>query len=271
MHRAPVAFDAACARHTPSVVIVDDPNARAARSVVERARRRGLLTISLHDLGIAHAGADYGIDGSVAPGQVAPGRVASLVGPAFAVIDPRCARQPLARRRSMVVIALGGGPRDRMALRLAGAIVARTRGVSVVVARGFMASDVHRLPPRVTAAVARDGLADLLRHARVAVTAGGLTLAEAAACATPVVATAVVEAQRPAIRGFARRGAAIDGGRLTLAAIPALADEVVALLADRARCRRMGRAGRRLVDGHGAERVAAAIRAWMAGEPWSAR
>jgi spore coat polysaccharide biosynthesis predicted glycosyltransferase SpsG len=229
------------------------------------------MIISLHDLGIAHAGADYGIDGSAAPGRRAPGRVGSLVGPAFAVIDPGCARPPLERRRPMVVVALGGGPRDRLALRLARAIVARTRGVRVVVARGFMAPPAHPRLPRVASADARTGLADLLRHARVAVTAGGLTLAEAAACATPVVATAVVEAQRPTIRAFASRGAAIDGGRLTLAAVPAIADEVAALLADPARRTQMGRAGRRLVDGRGTERVATAIRAWIARQTGGAR
>ena len=48
----------------------------------------------------------------------------------------------------------------------------------------------------------------------VAVVAGGVTLYEACAVGVPVVALAVVAAQRPAIADFAVRGAAIDAGAL---------------------------------------------------------
>ena len=100
----------------------------------------------------------------------------------------------------------------------------------------------------------------------MAVTAGGVTALEAAACATPVVATAVVAAQRPTVAALARAGAAIDGGRFGRQRVAAIATEVARLLANAPRRAQMGRAGRNLVDGKGAARVVDAIRRWQVSE-----
>jgi UDP-N-acetylglucosamine:LPS N-acetylglucosamine transferase len=108
---------------------------------------------------------------------------------------------------------------------------------------------------------APEGLASELRRAEVAVVAGGVTLYEAAALGTPSVALAVADAQQITIRGFALRGAAVDGGLAgDSRSIERAACTVASLLGDPARAARLGDAGARLVDGRGAFRVADAIR-----------
>src|SRR5690606_17463728 len=98
--------------------------------------------------------------------------------------------------------------------------------------------------------------APVLARASVAVVAGGVTLYEAAALGVPVVAVPVVAGQRPAVAAFDRAGAAV-------AASPgsprAIARAAVVLLRDPSRAGQLGRRGRRLVDGRGAERVASAL------------
>src|SRR6185295_6033720 len=59
---------------------------------------------------------------------------------------------------------------------------------------------------------APNGLALELATATVAVVAGGITLYEAAALGTPVVAVAVTPEQRHTIRAFAHEGAVLDAG-----------------------------------------------------------
>jgi spore coat polysaccharide biosynthesis predicted glycosyltransferase SpsG len=110
--------------------------------------------------------------------------------------------------------------------------------------------------------VRRDGLGRELQRADIAVVAGGVTLYEACAIGTPVVATAVVPAQRPAIAGFARAGAALDGGRIGTmprASARQVATLVATLVKDEAARRGLAANGRRLVDGNGAARVARQI------------
>jgi spore coat polysaccharide biosynthesis predicted glycosyltransferase SpsG len=108
----------------------------------------------------------------------------------------------------------------------------------------------------------------------VAIVAGGVTLYEACALGVPVVAVALNAAQHVTIRAVARRGAAVDAGSVATRpgrsaaasgfrrskTIERVAREVDRLLRDPAARRRMALAGRRLVDGRGAARVAARLR-----------
>jgi hypothetical protein len=76
------------------------------------------------------------------------------------------------------------------------------------------------------------------------------------------VAVSVVPAQQPTVRALARQGAAVNGGPLgTAGAANRVAGHTSRLLAAPAAQRRLAANGRRLVDGRGAARVAAALRA----------
>jgi hypothetical protein len=250
------------ARFAPRVLVVDDPDPRRGAAWVRAARRVGIATVSLHDLGLGSREADTLVDGSpVRTGApYPPGR--SFVGPRFAVVDPAVsepARRP-GPRGKRVLVALGGGARRHVAARLARCIRRMSR-CPVVVAGGLAAAE-HR-EDGVAWLGPQPSLVPWLQDATVAVVAGGVTLYEACALGVPVVAVAVVAAQRPTVRAFARRGAVRDGGLLTSRGrsdrFARVARVVARLLAAPQARRALARRAKALVDGGGTHRVAGLI------------
>jgi UDP-2,4-diacetamido-2,4,6-trideoxy-beta-L-altropyranose hydrolase len=253
------------------VLVVDDPSSRAAGPWVRAARARGIGAVSVHDLGIAPTPSDLAIDGSIAPGRHASAAQV-LRGLRYTVLDPqldtwRSAGSRRARAQApRVVVSLGGGARTAFALRLAHAIRDAFPAADVRVAGGFVAraevraAGVRAIEP---AAFRRE-----LAQATAAVLAGGVSLYEACSLGIPAVALSVVDGQTPAVRAFARRGIALDAGRVRAsesahAARMArrVAKMTARLLASPAAQRRLARKAELAIDGRGAQRVAEAIRA----------
>lgn len=245
----------------PDVLVVDDPSTLQAERWVLRARELGIPVATLHDLGLGYADSDLPIDGSVEPGRYAAD---ALSGPLYAVLDPSIAvaRDAGAAERQGVLIALGGGGHvHRWGLQLAAAVLEHHPSTRVRVVAGFSHPSSSSPDPRIEWVSAPDGLAALLQEAAVAVVAGGLTLYEAAALGTPVVALSVVAAQQPTVRGFARRGAAVDAGLVTDALASRHAAAAVAdLLTHPTKATRLGGTAAHLVDGRGVFRAADAVR-----------
>ncbi len=247
-------------REDPQVLVVDDPSAAAARPWVAAARRRGVAVVSVHDAGLAPLDVDLVVDGSVrAPGPASKTR---LCGPRYAVLDPRltslaAGRRPAAGR---VLVAVGGGAHVFSRVPAVVAELARqVPGADICVAPGF----TTRRRPALSSGrwLAPGQLAAALADSQLALVAGGITAYEACALGVPVVAVSVVPAQQPTVRALARRGAVVDGGPLSAAgAARRVAGQLAHLLAAPAARRRLAVAGRRLVDGRGAARVATAIR-----------
>jgi spore coat polysaccharide biosynthesis predicted glycosyltransferase SpsG len=100
----------------------------------------------------------------------------------------------------------------------------------------------------------------LMLDADLAISGGGQTTYELAACATPCVAVAIAENQELSLAALQRAGVVIWAGSATDPDIlAAVKSAVVDLAGNSDRCLTMGRQGRELVDGGGALRVAAAI------------
>lgn len=241
----------------PDVLVIDDPIAADAQAWVTAARRAGCLVASVHDLGIGRVDSDVVIDGSLTKNARAR-RGTTLAGPRFAVLDPSAADDGPPRDPDAVLVALGGGPRARLAIEIAEAIVAAHPHARVRVAGGFMspAAGVHH---RITATGPLSTLHVELSRAAVAVVGGGMSLYEACAHGTPAVAVPVVDAQRPTVRAFVARGAARGVVRGPVRA-GLVAAACVTLLADLAMQRRLSRTGRYVIDGRGALRAAAVLR-----------
>lgn len=245
------------------LVVIDDPSVTSAGAWLRRARRVGLPVASVHDLGIALVDSDLIIDGTVAPNRKARGRAGALLGPDYMLLDPAIRDWRDARRAKpvRVLIALGGGSHRALAKRIANRVAARMPDVDVRATYGFckgVGTPIQETATRVHWIDASDGLSAELAAATVVVCAGGVTLYEACALGTPSVAVAVNARQGATIRGIARHG-----GTVPITTRPqqaGIAAQVERLLGDRLERQRMATAGRRLVDGRGALRVAARLR-----------
>jgi spore coat polysaccharide biosynthesis predicted glycosyltransferase SpsG len=276
----PAARDAVVHRNL-RLLIIDDPSRAAATPWLRAARRAGVPVASLHDVGIAPLASDLAVDGSLGAVRVHGLGVdagACRLGPAYAVLEPglRRPRRPGGRAPSeprTILVGLGGGEQARAGWSIARHLRAeleRLPGLSrvrVLLSLGLDPSGgpgaaarlagIDVVPPaRFRAALAR---------AAVAVVAGGITLYEACALGTPVVAVPVVPGQATTVRRFVRAGLAAGlrttGGVGTDAWGRAAAGAALALLADPSRRRDLARRGRLAIDGRGAARVAHALSA----------
>jgi spore coat polysaccharide biosynthesis predicted glycosyltransferase SpsG len=247
--------DRVLARAKASLLVIDDPSARAARPWARAAIRRGVRVATIHDLGLAACDTDLAIDGSVVRKAALPDPL--LCGPRYLILgaDTSAWREPAA---PSVLIALGGGPRRRAALALARVIRARRPDVAVRIAGGLATDVPRRLPDGVTWLGPRAGLGPDFARATAAVVGGGVSVYEACRTGTPAVGVAVVAAQRPTVAGLAARRAVVDGG--STRDLETVAFRLGRLLDNAGRRARLSRTGRALIDGRGADRVAVHLR-----------
>ena len=198
-----------------------------------------------------------------------------LAGPRYALLRREFRRwqgwerriEPEARR---ILLTMGGGDRDNVTLRAAEAIEqCGIPGAEVVILAGAANPHVTELREWVhrragyRLEVAVEDMAPLMAWADCAVTAAGSTCWETCFMGLPSAVVTLAENQAPVARGLSACGAAVSLGwhaqisPVRLAA--AITDHLLPL-----GCRRtMSQAGRELVDGNGALRVAEAIRCKM--------
>lgn len=245
----------------PDVLVVDDPVASLANRWIAAARRSGALVVTVHDLGLGRADGDLVIDGSVTRNARPGPRRVALTGARYAILDPGVTRmrRPV-RTGRRVLVALGGGRRRLVAKAIAEAIAAADPRAEIRIAGGFTPEPAPATSRSITWIAPLRGLARELSLATVAVVGGGVSLYEACAAGVPSVGVPVVSSQTPTVRAFASRGAVV--GMPPGAAPRRTAAAVVALLDDPRRRAVLQRRAADLVDGHGAERSAAAILAF---------
>jgi spore coat polysaccharide biosynthesis predicted glycosyltransferase SpsG len=222
----------------------------------------GPLLVDAYDADLATLGAGRPVatfwDGRGAPpaGVALALTLAGPEGPRLACLRPMfwgVAARPVAPGARRVLITTGGGAAGGVA-ELAGAVRAAAPEAELTAVLGPYATEeppgdvtVVRSPPRMV---------DVLQAADVVVTAAGQTLLETLCAGTPCVALAVAENQR------AQLAMATAAGAARAAAGPEDAGAAVAaLLGDAPERARLASAGRSLVDGFGALRVAGAVAA----------
>jgi spore coat polysaccharide biosynthesis predicted glycosyltransferase SpsG len=231
---------------------------------VQHQLRADCRLIVVDDLG-AEADCELSVNPSVAPVAPPQGATAHLDAPDHALLsaaDERARRRRATRPRAgrTVLVSAGGTDTAGLALRMATAIAGEDATADVLLVAGpeTVLGDV---PPAVRVAKQPRTLTDLLSESAVYAGAAGVTAVQAACIGVPMVLVATVDNQRPQARALADAGCALlveDSAGVPPAAI--------ALLDDRSRQERMSEAGRALVDGGGAARVAAAIIALVRGQ-----
>jgi UDP-2,4-diacetamido-2,4,6-trideoxy-beta-L-altropyranose hydrolase len=114
---------------------------------------------------------------------------------------------------------------------------------------------------RITISLLVDDMASLMTWADVALTAGGSTLWESAFMSMPAVVVCLADNQRGGTTAVADAGAAVFLGERDVVALEQMAAKVFQLVGDQSARAGMGLAGRKLVDGRGAQRVRLAMEA----------
>lgn len=264
--------DAVLALVGPRVLIIDDPSTRHAAAWCAAARRLGVPCVSVHDLGLARVPSDLAIDGSViSPATRWPAR-RLLRGPRYAVLGPILMSRPR-RHVARVLLTLGGGPRPALLQAIVAALRRRWPHLEItcpswagnqVVGAEQVATAETVGPPRRGGRLALRGLSQAFRDTDAAILGGGVSLYEAVAAGVPSVALAVVKAQRPTVRTFARHRLVRSAGSAEGVAPARVAARVVrelsALIEDHDWRRDVRARGPGLIDGQGVRRVALAVR-----------
>jgi UDP-2,4-diacetamido-2,4,6-trideoxy-beta-L-altropyranose hydrolase len=179
-------------------------------------------------------------NGDAPPPRVPPTRVLFTLGGSDPLgLMPALLRESLRLPSSLRIDAVAG-PFAPHGAALANALAAAGSRVSV-----------HESPR---------GLFPLIAASDLAVTAAGQTLYQLASLGRPAVAIEVAANQRPQLDEFVSRGAVVDAGPVADSALASRVIDLVAMLAsDETRLHSMAAAGRRIVDGRGATRAAAAL------------
>jgi hypothetical protein len=236
-------------------VLVLDRRAPAEPGVVRAAQARGRAVALLDDLGPARAIADLVIDPPTAAAWP-PAAGARLDGFAHALLRAEVVAAATAPRRvASVLLAMGGSDPAGRTAGLAAALAAT--GLELAIALGPAYAGPRALPGTVLPTPG--AFAAALAGADLLVCGYGHSLLEAAHLGVPAVAVIVVPGHGPHAAAFAAHGSAVVAPHATPdGAVAALA---AGLLADPDRRAAMAARGRALVDGRGAARVAAALRA----------
>ncbi len=263
----------------PAAVVID-VRALDCSGLLTEARRRKVPVASIHDLGLDPLDSDVFIDGSILPKTNGQVHAAEYLGHEYLVLDPEFARfhdgaKTIRDSIVQVTIALGGGDSKRLFPKVLQGLRHWGKELEVVGFPGFTPWGQERLtrvdwgPVRFRWAAADEPVAALLFAADVAITAGGLSAYEALCVGTPLTALAWDQWQAETIAGLCARGACLDLGSGDSLG-PAKVAHVLGSLQQNRACReQMSARGRAVVDGRGAERVAAIVRG-LIGCTWGA-
>ncbi len=189
-------------------------------------------------------------------------------GPAFAILREAFQKRSgdIAEKGRHVVLSFGGSDPQRLtlkALSALGPLAQAIPGFEVTVVLGPAFGHVKELdgllrdlPIRPQILKHVEHMADILVEGDLVLCSGGMTVFEIAALGRPGLVLCQNAKEEARMRSFARDGSILNLGLGTEVDESMLREKVQELLFDREARRRMSEAGIRLVDAHGAARVA---------------
>jgi UDP-2,4-diacetamido-2,4,6-trideoxy-beta-L-altropyranose hydrolase len=251
------------------IVLVDSYDADDRYLAAVRAA--GFVVVALDDLGREAFSAQLVVNGAAGAETRAyrsvTGDTTFLLGPQYALLGQafwHAEQREVAATVRRILVAVGGGYPHGALPRVLDVLDSLAAPFDIVAVEGPFAPVHNGAPARYEHGVefvrAPADLHDLMIGADVAVSAAGQTLYELAATGTPTIAVQVFENQHANLRHLAAAGAVRDAGCMTDADFEArLAVAVSEVIADHRERIEMSAAGRRLVDGRGALRVAQAM------------
>lgn len=257
-------------RQSAAAIILDGYHFAAAYRA--GLRRSGLPILTWHDgpEPIAALHADLVVDTTPdrGPESYRPANPGArlLLGRSYIPIRSEIRRRIGADRRSdgTILVTFGGSDPLGLTAPVASALL-NAAEVRLTVVAGALADSsaaetlAARFPDRLRLEINAASMGELMAEARLAITAGGGTVAELAALGVPSVVVGVADNQQAPMRQAAAEGwcLTIDGRRAD--AVPRIAEAALALWRDVPRLDRLSRAARGLIDGRGAPRIAEAL------------
>ncbi len=258
----------ACREHDISAVIVDSYQVTPDFCTSLRTR---MPTVAIDDLGDHQLPVDLVVNGSAGAENLSyEAARTSLLGVSYILLRPEfrtVPRRTFRRRVRRVLITVGGSDSHGLTTSLLSWSVKALPSSSFDVVIGPLFEDTASIEACARGArqdirFHRDprNIRELMLDADVAVCGGGQTTYELAATATPAVAIRMAANQTLNLNGLSRMGAIRwvgDAGDFDLQ--DRFAEARTSRDASQSEREALGRTGRRLVDGRGAERVAQAV------------
>jgi UDP-2,4-diacetamido-2,4,6-trideoxy-beta-L-altropyranose hydrolase len=256
-------FETAARGKAPIVLVIDD--------LADRPHDCDLLV----DPNPERVAADYaGRTGSTT--RLLLGPQYALLRPEFAERRPLRARSPR-RQAERLLIMLGGADPHNISQRLLKTLP-QLGGAPLKTVLVVGPANPHREAlaalapaPGIEVAVDPPDLAGLMLDADLAITTGSTSFWELACLGVPALIIVIADNQRAVARAAENAGAALVLGESDHLDPRSLAAAVAALAADPQRRQRMRQAGRNLVDGRGADRVADTVDKINAAQPLEIR
>jgi spore coat polysaccharide biosynthesis predicted glycosyltransferase SpsG len=251
--------------------LVLDVRDDSPRSRVDALRARGILVATVDDPTERRLSADLAFYPPIPQVEEFDWRGFSgtrLVGGEWVVLRRAFAEPPVraGRQRPTVLVTMGGSDPAGMTLTAVDAVARMTERFDLTVVLGPGYRDRERLAGRLgrigRTVVIVEQPADMravMLGADLAIASFGVTAYELAATATPALHVCLTADHARSATLLERHGAASVVGVHTGGEAPQMAEMTAALLADPDRRAAMGRAGRALIDGRGAARVAERI------------
>jgi UDP-2,4-diacetamido-2,4,6-trideoxy-beta-L-altropyranose hydrolase len=195
-----------------------------------------------------------------------------LLGPRFALLRAEYAswrghRREILSMGRKILVTLGGADADNVAGRVIDAIAQLEEIETTVVLggsnphRAAIEAAVRERAPAMRVVVDTQEMPQWMAWADVAVAAGGSTSWELAFMGLPSLVFVLADNQVPVAEALQRHGVSVSLGRATAPTSARVASALRDLLHDPAARARMSQAGRALVDGNGAARVVAHLKA----------
>jgi spore coat polysaccharide biosynthesis predicted glycosyltransferase SpsG len=238
---------------------------RFSRADMSAMRRDSNALLVLDDLGNYPGPCDWILNGHCYARSLAfrasPG-ASLLLGPRFlpmrreywTALPSRPARSSIGR----ILIALGGNGIGRAA----DAITRITRQAYPLARISMVAGPLTKKSPAIPGIrwlASLPSLLPFIAEADLGISGGGQTAYEFARCGTPFVAVTIADNQGPNVSGLVECGVALAAGSQESQAFPTSLRRALGSLRDARRRARISGAGRRLLDGQGALRVAGTL------------
>lgn len=199
------------------------------------------------------------------------GDLPALLGPRFALVDPRfsaASRRPTANEVRTILVTFGRvDPDNATGLILRALRTLARRGfrprVTILMGReGRYLDDVRSAAEDLPEAELLTDIEDvlpLLIRSDMVIGAGGVSLFERAACGVPSLTLTIADNQKLFVEGAVSLGVTAWGGASAAGDVADIADRIHALAGDRKRRATMSATARAAVDGRGPARVAEAM------------